>query len=94
MGQSLKCKVGLRFEFFPLRFEFTAREPLFFPPGKAANTLRGALGLSFKRIACTPECQVTRTWPNSSPGSKPPVGPESAANPSGAKEKSRWHTLH
>jgi hypothetical protein len=32
------------FEFYPLRLEFTARESLFFPPGKAANTLRGALG--------------------------------------------------
>ncbi|HVY91689.1 MAG TPA: CRISPR system precrRNA processing endoribonuclease RAMP protein Cas6 [Bryobacteraceae bacterium] len=32
------------FECYPLRLEFTAREPLFFPPGKAANTLRGALG--------------------------------------------------
>jgi len=34
----------VRFEFYPLRLEFTARESLFFPPGKAANTLRGALG--------------------------------------------------
>jgi len=46
----------VRFEFFPLRFEFTARESLFFPPGKAANILRGALGAIFKRIACVPEC--------------------------------------
>jgi hypothetical protein len=34
----------VRFEFYSLRLEFTAREPLYFPPGKAANTLRGALG--------------------------------------------------
>jgi hypothetical protein len=34
----------MRFEFYPLRLEFTARDSLFFPPGKAANTLRGALG--------------------------------------------------
>lgn len=34
----------MRFEFYPLRLEFTARESLLFPPGKAANTLRGALG--------------------------------------------------
>jgi hypothetical protein len=43
--------------FFPLRFEFIAREPLCFSPGKAApgkaaNTLRGALGVILKRIAC------------------------------------------
>jgi hypothetical protein len=48
----------VRFAFFPLRFEFTARDPLFFPPGQAANTLRGALGVIFKRIACLPQCQV------------------------------------
>ncbi|HEY4087535.1 MAG TPA: CRISPR system precrRNA processing endoribonuclease RAMP protein Cas6, partial [Bryobacteraceae bacterium] len=35
----------------PLRLEFTARESLFFPPGKAANTLRGALGTEFSRLA-------------------------------------------
>jgi hypothetical protein len=51
----------VQFEFFPLRFEFTAREPLFFPPGKASNILRGALGVIFRRIACVPECQDART---------------------------------
>ena len=51
----------MQFEFFPLRFEFTAREPLFFPPGKAANILRGALGVIFRRIACVPECDDART---------------------------------
>jgi hypothetical protein len=51
----------VRFEFFPLRFEFTARESLFFPPGKAGNILRGALGTIFRRIACVPECQDART---------------------------------
>lgn len=50
----------MRFDFFPLRFEFTARESLHFPPGKAANILRGALGVIFKRIACTPECRDAR----------------------------------
>jgi len=51
----------MRFQFFPLRFEFIARESLFFPPGKAANILRGAFGLIFKRLACVPECQDTST---------------------------------
>jgi len=46
----------LRFEFYPLRFEFRALEPIRFPAGKAANTLRGGLGLAFRRIACLPEC--------------------------------------
>ena len=51
----------MNFEFFPLRFEFTARESLFFPPGKAANILRGALGTVFRKIACVPECDDSRT---------------------------------
>jgi CRISPR-associated endoribonuclease Cas6 len=50
----------VRFEFFPLRFEFVAAESLFFPPGKAANVLRGALGVIFRRIACVPQCREAR----------------------------------
>ncbi len=45
------------FKFYPLRFEFTARQSLFFPPGKASNILRGALGVIFRSIACVPECR-------------------------------------
>ncbi len=48
------------FRFFPLRFEFVARESLFFPPGKAANILRGALGVIFRKIACVPHCPGAR----------------------------------
>jgi len=47
---------GMQFQFLPLRFEFRAAEPLYFPPGKAGNLLRGALGKTFNRIACVPEC--------------------------------------
>jgi hypothetical protein len=63
MGHPLARAGQMRFEFLPLRFEFTARESLFFPPGKAANTLRGALGLTMKRIACDTACQDARTCP-------------------------------
>jgi hypothetical protein len=45
------------FRFYPLRFEFTAKQSLFFPPGKASNILRGALGVIFRAIACVPECR-------------------------------------
>ncbi len=45
------------FRFYPLRFEFVALAPLYFPPGKASNVLRGALGIIFRSIACTPECR-------------------------------------
>jgi hypothetical protein len=43
------------FSFYPLRFSFRAIDPLYFPPGKSANILRGAFGLIFKRVA-GPEC--------------------------------------
>lgn len=47
----------MNFKFYPLRFEFTARQSLYFPPGKASNILRGALGVIFRSIACVPECR-------------------------------------
>ncbi len=34
----------VEFQFFPLRFEFVAETLIYFPPGKAGNMLRGALG--------------------------------------------------
>jgi hypothetical protein len=50
----------MRFEFYPLRFQFVARESLYFPPGNAANILRGAFGVILCRIACVPGCQNAR----------------------------------
>jgi hypothetical protein len=46
----------MTFELYPLRFRFVARDPITFPPGTAANILRGAFGTMFRRIACTEEC--------------------------------------
>ena len=51
----------VEFVVYPLRFEFLAKDSLFFPPGKAANTLRGALGIIFRSIACVPECRDSKT---------------------------------
>ena len=51
----------MAFRFYPLRFHFIARESLFFPPGKAANILRGALGVIFRSFACVPDCSAART---------------------------------
>jgi hypothetical protein len=51
----------VKFDFYPLRFEFTAKESLFFPRGKAGNILRGAMGLNFRRIACVPDCHDAKT---------------------------------
>jgi hypothetical protein len=43
------------FEFLRLRLHFRAAEPLFFPPGKSANILRGALGAILYRTVSAPE---------------------------------------
>jgi hypothetical protein len=51
----------MQFQFYPLRFEFVAHESLYFPPGKASNTLRGALGVISRKIACRPECSEVRS---------------------------------
>ncbi|MFL6352265.1 MAG: CRISPR system precrRNA processing endoribonuclease RAMP protein Cas6 [Bryobacteraceae bacterium] len=48
------------FRFYALRFTFTAREPIHFPPGKSSNILRGAFGVIFRRIACVPQCTGAR----------------------------------
>ena len=52
--------MGLFFRLYPLRFSFRAREPVYFPPGKSANILRGAFGMVFRRIACIPHCPGAR----------------------------------
>jgi hypothetical protein len=51
----------VQFAFYRLRFEFLAKDPLDFAPGMAANTLRGALGIIFRRIACVPQCPGAKT---------------------------------
>jgi hypothetical protein len=51
----------MNFELYPLRFEFTARDSIYFAPGKPGNILRGAFGIVFKRLACAPECSDART---------------------------------
>ncbi|MCX6602433.1 MAG: CRISPR system precrRNA processing endoribonuclease RAMP protein Cas6 [Acidobacteria bacterium] len=47
----------------PLRFTFLARQPVHFPPGKAANVIRGALGHTLRSSSCTPECPGAATCP-------------------------------
>lgn len=50
----------MRFWFYRLRFRLRAQAPIHFPPGKTGNTLRGAFGSIFRRIACVPGCQDVR----------------------------------
>jgi hypothetical protein len=52
---------GLTFEFFAFRFHFSARDSIYFPPGKSGNVVRGAFGTIFRKIACVPECREPRT---------------------------------
>ena len=45
----------MTFELIPLRLDFTARDALYFAPGKAANILRGAFGMALRRVATEAE---------------------------------------
>ena len=55
-AESTLSKKLMYFDFLPLRFELTARDPLYFPPGKAANVLRGALGSVLRGLVCIEGC--------------------------------------
>ena len=46
----------MTFDLQPVRFHFSARDSIRFPPGLAGNIWRGALGGVFRQIACVPEC--------------------------------------
>jgi CRISPR-associated endoribonuclease Cas6 len=58
------------FEFFRFRFHFRALSPVRFPAGKAANTIRGALGIALGESA-SPAVFQTLFDPQGSPGSTP-----------------------
>lgn len=47
----------MTFDLWRLRFHFHAEEPVFFPPGKAANVLRGAFGMLLRDTAAPAEYQ-------------------------------------
>jgi hypothetical protein len=52
------------FRFYRIRFTLAAagRDTVYFPPGKAANVLRGALGSTLRQISCDPAvCDSART---------------------------------
>jgi hypothetical protein len=44
-----------RFDLLPLRLDFTAHDTLHFPPGKAANLLRGAFGMALDPALFSPK---------------------------------------
>jgi hypothetical protein len=44
------------FDLYSFRFNFSALHPINFPGDIPGNILRGALGITLRRIACIPEC--------------------------------------
>ena len=59
----------MTFDLWRLRFHFHAEESLFFPPGKAANVLRGAFGMMLREITAAPE--YARIFAPKGPGAGP-----------------------
>jgi len=49
------------FTVWPFRFHLLASEPVFFPPGKAGNVLRGSFGTIFRNTVCEPNCPGAAT---------------------------------
>jgi CRISPR-associated endoribonuclease Cas6 len=56
MDESTSGQPGRTFELHALRLSFRALDPIHFPRGKAGNMLRGALGSTFRAIACMADC--------------------------------------
>jgi hypothetical protein len=49
------------FALMAFRFRFTARDSIYFPPGKSGNVVRGAFGAIFRQIVCIPQCHDERS---------------------------------
>ena len=59
-GATSTCEQRI-FELFALRFSFRALGSIYFPPGKAGNVIRGALGSIFHNLVCGPKCPGAKT---------------------------------
>lgn len=53
--------IALTFEFYRFRFHFRAAGPIYFPPYKSGNIVRGAFGGIFRKLVCIPECRDSKT---------------------------------
>jgi hypothetical protein len=58
--QAAPSREPLSFEFFAFRLCFRTLASLYFPPGKAGNVIRGALGQTFKKFVCRQNCPGTK----------------------------------
>ncbi len=54
----------LIFEFLAFRFQFIARDSVYFPPGKSGNIVRGAFGSLFRQLVCIEDCHDSKTCEN------------------------------
>lgn len=70
--------VAVTFEVWRLRFRFKAEESVFFPPGKAANTLRGAFGMMLRETASPAE--YARIFAPTASDAGAPSGPSGLAD--------------
>lgn len=52
---------NLNFRLLAFRFQFRARNTIYFPPGRSGNVVRGAFGTIFKQIVCINRCHDSRT---------------------------------
>jgi hypothetical protein len=66
------------FEFWRLRFRFHAEQSLFFPPGQAANVLRGAFGTMLRETASP--AAYARIFAPAASGEGAPAGPSGLAD--------------
>jgi hypothetical protein len=53
----------MTFDFYSLRFVFSALDPVVFPAGQPGNILRGAFGNAFRGMVCSPGCPGARQCP-------------------------------
>ncbi len=60
-AQAVAAPGNLKFELLAFRFQFKARDSVYFPPGKSGNVVRGAFGTIFKQIVCMDRCHDSRT---------------------------------
>jgi len=59
-----------QFEFYRFRFHFRAIDPVYFPPGKSGNVIRGALGMVLRGTA-SPAAYARLFEPGSGLGKAP-----------------------
>ena len=56
-GKAVPISAPNHFDLLRARFQFRALDPVYFPPGKAGNVLRGAFGTILRKLACPPTCR-------------------------------------